>query len=118
MAELKGVAVERLLPHQWVLVVKQGRTSMSTTDEENYDSYLRSLAANERLHGFDSDQGRKVLDGWLRSSVVRIGAKGRGRSGSQMDYVLPLTIASYRAGLPKSRSRHRHADTLIYRLLL
>jgi len=118
MVELNDIDVDRLLPHLWELVVKQGRTSMSTTDADNYDSYLRSLAANERLQGFDSDQGRKVLDGWLRSSVVRIGAKGRGRSGSQMDYVLPLTIASYRAGLPKSRSRHRHADTLIYRLLL
>ena len=34
-----------------------------------------------------------------------------------MDYIQPLTIASYRAGLPKTR-RHRHAHTLIYDLLI
>ena len=118
MVELNDIDVDRLLPHLWELVVKQDRISTSPKDADDYDRYLRSLAANERLRGFDGEQGLRVLDGWLRSSVVRIGAKGRGRSGSQMDYVLPLTIASYRAGLPKSRSRHRHAETLIYHLLL
>src|SRR5438046_70201 len=118
MVELNDIDIDRLLPHLWELVVKQDRISTSPTDADDYDTYLRTLAANDRLEGFTTEQGMKVLDGWLRSSVVRIGAKGRGRSGSKMDYVLPLTIASYRAGLPKSRSRHRHADSLIYHLLL
>ena len=118
MVELNDIDVDRVLPHLWELIVKQGRIARSTTDEGDYDTYLRALAADERLDGFNNDQSIKVLDGWLRSSVVRIGAKGRSHSGSKMDYVLPLTIASYRAGLPKSRSRHRHAETLIYELLL
>ena len=49
--------------------------------------------------------------------MVRIGTKGRGRAETQMDYIQPLTIASYRAGLPKT-ARHRHAHTLIYDLLI
>ncbi|MCW3842861.1 hypothetical protein ONA70_22430 [Micromonospora yasonensis] len=119
MVELNDVDVDRLLPHLWELIVKQGRVSTSPKTADDYDSYLKSLAANERLDGFTDDHGLRILDGWLRSSVVRIGAKGRGgRYGTQMDYVLPLTIASYRTGLPKSRSRHRRADTLIYHLLL
>ncbi|MGC5032465.1 methylation-associated defense system protein MAD7 [Micromonospora sp. DT229] len=118
MVELNDIDIDRLLPHLWELIVKQGRIAPSRTNAEDYDHYLRALAADSRLDGFDTDQSRKVLDGWLRSSVVRIGATGRGRSGSKMDYVLPLTIASYRAGLPKSRSRHRHAETLVYDLLI
>ena len=35
-----------------------------------------------------------------------------------MDYVRPLTIASYRSGLPKSKSRHRKADALIQRTIM
>jgi hypothetical protein len=118
MVELNDVDVDRVLPHLWELIVKQRRISLSKTDADDYDRYLRALAANDRLEGFESEGGIEVLDGWLRASVVRIGAKGRGRSASKMDYVLPLTIASYQAGLPKSRSRHRHAETLTYELLI
>ncbi|MFI6500294.1 hypothetical protein [Nonomuraea typhae] len=121
LVELNDVDIDRMLPHLWELIVKQGHYASTTTAvkaAERYDAYLSSLAASERLEGFDSERGREVLDGWLRSSVVRIGGKGRGRSSAQMDYVLPLTIAGYRSGLPSSRSRHRHADTLIYNLMI
>ncbi|MDB5910582.1 MAG: hypothetical protein JWP34_4696 [Massilia sp.] len=118
LVELNDVDVDRMMPHLWELIVKQGRSSSAAKTAEQYNAFLLSLSTDERLQGFDSEHGRKVLDGWLRSSVVRIGGKGRGRSSSQMDYVLPLTIASYRSGLPTSRSRHRHTDALIYNLLL
>ncbi|MDL4777723.1 methylation-associated defense system protein MAD7 [Actinomadura xylanilytica] len=117
LVELNDVDVDRLLPHLWELVIKQGRMSSAPKDADDYGRYLAALAASGRLDGFDDEQGMKVLDGWLRSSIVRIGAKGRARSGTQMDYIQPLTIASYRAGLPKTR-RHRHAHTLIYHLLI
>lgn len=117
LVELNDIDVDRLLPHLWELIVKQGRLSPPPKDADDYDHYLHTLAVSEFLEGFDDEQGMKVLDGWLRSSIVRIGAKGRGHSGTQMDYIQPLTIASYRAGLPKTR-RHRHAHTLIYHLLM
>lgn len=117
MVELNDIDVDRLMPHLWELIVKQGRLSASPHDADDYDHYLDVLASSARLDGFDDEQGRKVLDGWLRSSVVRIGKKGRGHSGVQMDYIQPLTIASYRAGLPRTR-RHRHAHTLTYDLLI
>lgn len=117
MVELNDIDTDRLTPHLWELIVKQGRLSAPPKDADDYDRYLDMLASSPRLQGFGDEQGRKVLDGWLRSSVVRIGAKGRGHAGTQMDYIQPLTIASYRAGLPKTR-RHRHAHTLIYDLLI
>ena len=101
MVELNDIDVDRLLPHLWELIVKQGRMSNAPKDADNYDHYLGELAADERLVGFDNEQGMKVLDGWLRSSIVRIGAKGRGHTETQMDYIQPLTIASYRPGLPR-----------------
>jgi hypothetical protein len=117
MVELNDIDIDRLLPHLWELIVKQGRMSNAPRDADDYEHYLGELAADDRLEGFDDEHGRKVLDGWLQSSIVRIGKKGRGHSETQLDYIQPLTIASYRAGLPKTR-RHRHAHTLIYHLLI
>jgi len=117
LVELNDVDVDRLLAHLWELIVKQGRMANAPRDADDYDHYRHALAADPRLEGFDSEQGAKVLDGWLRSSVVRIGAKGRGHRETQMEYIQPLTIASYRAGLPKQR-RHRHVHMLTYYALM
>ena len=97
---------------------RQERPPGAAKNADDYDYYLNLLAASPRLDGFDDEQGRKVLDGWLRSSVVRMSAIGRaGRAGTQMDYIQPLTIGSYRAGLPKTR-RQRHVHTLTHDLLV
>ncbi|HXT89699.1 MAG TPA: hypothetical protein VN714_10640, partial [Trebonia sp.] len=117
LVELNDVDVDRLLAHLWELIVKGGRLASPPRDADDYDHYRSALAADPRLDGFDDAQGTKVLDGWLRSSIVRIGAKGRGHRETQMDYIQPLTIASYRAGLPKTR-RHRHVHTLTYHVLM
>ena len=90
MVELNDIDVDRLLPHLWELIVKQGRMSSAPKDADNYDHYLGELAADERLVGFDDEQGRRVLDGWLRSSIVRIGAKGRGKHGNADGLHSPL----------------------------
>jgi hypothetical protein len=117
LVELNDVDIDRQLAHLWELIVKSGGLAAPPKDADDYDHYRSALAADPRLEGFDHDAGAKVLDGWLRSSIVRIGAKGRGHHETQMDYIQPLTIASYRAGLPKTR-RHRHVHTLTHRVLM
>jgi hypothetical protein len=118
LVELNDVDVDRLLPHLWELVVRLGVPAPSRTDPDAYHSYLDALAVDERMVGFDDERGREFLDGWLRSSVIRIGGKGRGHAEVQMDHVLPLTLASYRAGLPKTRTRHRRAERLAYKAMV
>lgn len=116
---LNDVDVDRMLPHIFELTVKRGRTATSKTNPRDYDTYLERLATESpRLQGFGDEQGRRFLDGWLRTSVVDFGRVGLRRQLVQMDHVRPLTIACYRAGLPKSRSRHRQADELIYQVLI
>ena len=68
--------------------------------------------------GFDDERDQALLDGWLRSCVVDMGAVGRAKTGEQMLAIAPLTLAAYRAGLPKERTRHRGIDDVVYRLLL
>lgn len=117
LVDLNDMDVDRMLPQLWELIVKGGRLSSAPPGAEEYERHLDALAADPRLGGFEDARGKKVLDGWLRSSIVQMGAKGRDKSGTQLLYIRPLTIASYRASLPKVR-RNRNADILIYKLLL
>ena len=116
--ELNDTDVDRMVTSIMELVVKQGRRSSSKTDLKAHDRYLDSLQVNESMHGFEGEDGRRILDGWLRASVLHFERAGLRRSESKMGFLQPLTIASYRSGLPKLTSRHRRADQLAYRSML
>lgn len=116
--ELNDTDVDRMLTSIIELVVKQGRRSPSKTDVKGYDDYLDALLTNPALQGFSDEEGRRILDGWLRASVLHFERAGLRRSESKMGYLQPLTIATYRSGLPKLASRHRRADQLAYRSML
>lgn len=116
--ELNDTDVERMLTGVMERGIKQGRVAPSGADPKKYREHLAALASSPAMSGFDDERGLEVLDGWLRTSVVVMGTIGLERTGEQMDFVRPLTVAAYRAGLPKSRSRHRRADALAYRSML
>lgn len=116
--ELNDTDVDRMVTSIMELVVKQGRRSPSKTDVKDYDHYLDTLQANSGLRGFGDETGRRILDGWLRASVLHFERAGLRRSESKMGFLQPLSIASYRSGLPKQTSRHRRADQLAYRSML
>jgi hypothetical protein len=109
---------DRVLPSLFEMCVKGGRSSRSRTDARDYDGYRRALLESGAVEGFEDPRDQALLDGWLRSCVVDMGAVGRAKTGEQMLAVAPLTLAAYRAGLPKERTRHRGIDDLVYRLLL
>ncbi|MBW0089613.1 hypothetical protein I4I73_11700 [Pseudonocardia sp. KRD-184] len=109
---------DRVLPQLFEMCVKGGRSSRSRTDARDYEGYKRALLESGTVTGFDDARSEALLDGWLRSCVVDMGAVGRAKTGEQMLAVAPLTLAAYRAGLPKERTRHRGIDDVVYRLLL
>lgn len=113
--ELNDVDVDRMLTRILEMAVKRGRTAGSKTNTKDYTSYLDALHANPNLTGFDGERGREVLDGWIRSSILKEERAGLRRDNVVMGYLRPLTIASYRSGLPKTASRNRRADDLLYR---
>jgi hypothetical protein len=115
--ELNDTDVDRMLPSLLERAVKLGRASTSKTDTGSYNELLLQLAESSDVQGFDDERGLEVLDGWLRTSVVRMATVGLKRAGEQMDFVVPLSLAAYRSGLPKARSRNRKADVLIYEVM-
>lgn len=109
---------DRVLPQLFEMCVKGGRSSRSRTDAGNFAGYRDALLTSGHVEGFDDERDQALLDGWLRSCVVDMGAVGRAKTGEQMLAVAPLTLAAYRAGLPTKRDRHRGIDDAVYRLLL
>jgi hypothetical protein len=109
---------DRVLPSLFEMCVKGGRSSRSRTDARDYLGYRQALVDSGAVDGFDDKRDQALLDGWLRSCVVDMGAVGRANTGEQMLAIAPLTLAAYRAGLPKERNRHRGIDDVVYRLLL
>lgn len=109
---------DRALPSLFEMCVKGGRSSRSRTDARDYEGYRRALLDSGGVTGFADKRDQALLDGWLRSCVVDMGAVGRAKTGEQMLAIAPLTLAAYRAGLPKERTRHRGIDDVVYRLLL
>jgi len=80
------------------------------------EEYIDRLAQHEQLDGFDTDAGKRVLSLWVHSTVAKIGWKGRGRRDQQLDYIQPLHLLAYRAGLPAAGARHRRVHIFLYQL--
>ena len=108
---------DRVLPQLFEMCVKGGRSSRSRTDPGDFAGYRDALVRSGAVVGY-APHHQTLLDGWLRTCVVDMGAVGRSRSGEQMLAIAPLTLAAYRAGLPKERTRHRGIDDFIYQVLV
>lgn len=116
--ELNDIRIESVLIRLMERVVRGGRISRHKTQPDKYEEYLDKLLGLEPMSDFRTESGRQVLDGWLRNSVVRMGTVGLQRKGTQMDYLRPLTVATFRSGLPKYSWYFRKADSTIYRVLV
>lgn len=118
--EMNDFDVERLLPALFHLVVTQGRDrGPRVNDAKKLNEYVTALAEHGRLEGFGNDAGKRLLERWVRSTVVRMGGVGRGRKGGeQIEYVQPLTVLAYKPGFPAESSRQRNVHRFVYRALL
>lgn len=112
--ELNDTDIDRMLTRILEMAVKRGLYASSRVDTKAYDQYLHALGESENIVGLEGADGVDVLDGWIRTSVLREERAGLRRDTVQMGYIRPLTIASYRSGLPKTASRNRRADAVTY----
>lgn len=115
--ELNDVDVDRMLTSILELAVKRGNYAVSKTDARDYERYLKALQQSQVAQGFETPDELDVLDGWLRSSVVKMERATKRRDTAQMGFIRPITIMTYRSGLPKTRSRNRLADQLVYQAM-
>jgi hypothetical protein len=116
--EFNQVDIDRMMTTIIELSIRQGRTMVSKTHPDEYARYLDETLKSPMIDGLSRAERHRVIDGWLRSTVVRMGTKTIHRVGESMDFIRPLTVGVYRSGLPKLRARNRKADVLAYKSLL
>lgn len=111
--------VERLLPGLFFLIVTGGRARHGrVNDPRKLDEYVGKLARHERLVGFDSPSGRKLLERWIRASVIRVSAAGKSRSEEQIESLQAFSLLTYKAGWPEQGQRLRNVDRYLYEQML
>jgi hypothetical protein len=116
--DMNDFDVEMLLPSLFHLVRTKGRRVGKPTDPELYKNYFERMTQHERIKGFGGYSARKLLDRWVRTSIVRMGKRGRAHTGEKMTYLYPTTMLSYKAGLPKEITRLRGVHNFVYSVLL
>ena len=116
--EMNDFDVEMLLPSLFHLVRTKGRRVGKAVDPDLYQEYLSRLAQSDTVQGFAGHHNRALLDRWVRTSVVKMGGRGRAHSGEQMTYLFPTTMLTYKAGLPKEITRLRGVHNFVYAVLL
>lgn len=117
--DMNDFDVEMLLPSLFHLIRTKGRRVGTPINPELYGEYFQRMTQHLRLQGFGSHEAKALLDRWVRTSVVRMGKRGRARKGGeQMMYLFPTTMLSYKAGLPKEITRLRGVHNFVYTVLL
>lgn len=117
--ELNDFDVERLLPSLFYITVTRGRqVARRVNSEKNLTQYVDALSQHARMRGFSSPAGKRLLDRWVRSTVVQMGGLGRSRREEQIEYIQPLTLLTYKSGFPAKISRQRRVHQFLYSLFL
>lgn len=116
--DMNNFDVRELLPSLFFVIVANGRRPRGRPNEpKDIDGFLDKLVQHERLEGFDDEAGRAMLDQWVRASVIEISRTGKGRRTEQIRYVEPLSLLTYKTGLPRESGRRRRVDLYLYRAM-
>jgi hypothetical protein len=111
--------VQRLLPSLFFLVVTRGHKRGARVNKpDRLAEYVDELQRHERIRGFDGERGFRLLDSWIRTSIVRVGKAGKSRDTEKAEYLLPLTLLTYKAGWPDQQQRQRNVEEFLYRQLV
>lgn len=94
------------------LVRKNGTAQPITPDD-----LIEGLSRHGTLQSFDSEAGRALLRDWVHTAIAKLGTRGQGRKGEVVQYVQPIHLATYAAGLPSTPGLRRDADLALYTAL-
>src|SRR5258706_9023375 len=116
--DLNSFDVDFLLPALFFRILASGnQRARVVNDPRRLSDFEDKLAQHPALEGFDSAEGRRVLDRLVRTELITIGSVGRGRRGEQILTVAPSTILTHKTGFPRESSRVRRVDNFLYQIL-
>jgi hypothetical protein len=112
--EMNDFNIEMVLPALFWLVRTGGKDRGTRTDPKIIAGRTLALSSHPQLDGFSSEVGLRVLDKWVRSSLIRTSAVGRQRHSEQIAYVQPLSFLSFKPAFPSQSSRLRQVPQFLY----
>ena len=116
--DMNDFDIDLFLPTLFYTILSQGRgKARRTNDPKDIQRYIDALAHNSILEGFDDRAGHKVLERLVRTTLITTGSVGHSNRGEQITSIIPYTLLAHKPGFPAESSRHRGADTFIYKAL-
>lgn len=116
--ELNDFDIDIFLPTLFFTILAQGKgKARITNDPKDIARYIDQLANHPDVEGFQTVEGRRILERLVRTSLIITGKSGQGgNKGEQIISLIPYTILAHKTGLPASQ-RHRRADLFLYQAL-
>ncbi len=117
--QIQECSLEMLFPALFFLLESKGKQPLKLLDSTKIDEYLSKLQLHSRLEGFDDTDGKRVLNKWVKTSLMVLGKKGQAKQkGDQIIYVQPLTYLTFKTGGLPSRNRLRNVHYFLYTLMV
>jgi hypothetical protein len=116
--EMNDFDIDIFLPSLFFTILAEGKGKASIIkDPQDIARYIDQLANHPDLQGFNTPEGRRILERLVRTSLIITGSAGRGgKKGEQIVSLIPYTILTHKTGLPVSH-RHRRVDVFLYQIL-
>ena len=116
--ELNNFNTDTFLPALFFKIMSRGRTRVKgKDDQQTIRMYVEKLVDHPLLMGFQTPDGHRVLEKFVRTSLITTSSIGLAKRGEQILALTPYSLLSYKPELPASSSRHRGVDTFIYHAL-
>ena len=90
----------------------------SPKDLSNVSRYVTMLNEHTKVVGFNDEGGQRLLDKWVRSSLIQTSRVGRARTGEQILYLHPLSFLTYKPTLSTHSNRLRRVHHFLYGLCI
>src|SRR5437764_8493014 len=91
--EMNDFDIDLFLPSLFFTILSQGRgKARQTNDPKAIASFVNALAHHPALEGFDTPEGRNVLERFVRTTLITTGGVGRSAKGEQITSIVPYTL--------------------------
>ena len=113
--ELNDIDIDIFLPSLYFKILGDGRhRARRLNDSQAITTYVKKLTEHPALEGAATDEGRRIIERLVRTSLIKTGSVGRAKKGEQILAVAPYSLLAAKPGFPTDSRRQRGADTFIY----
>ncbi|QBD82560.1 hypothetical protein EPA93_43965 [Ktedonosporobacter rubrisoli] len=113
--ELNNFDIERLLPALFFIVIADGHGTVRRSKEhDTVDKYLGLLFSHPELEGFEGEEGKKLLDRLIRTTLITTSRTGHNRSNEKVAAIKSYSLLALKTA---ENQGLRKVDIFVYQAL-